>query len=299
MVVRKKTIARLFCFFGGGYQKPPQPQPKKAKAFAFAAAAAAVWEGVGDSMRNLLLAAAALATAAPPDNAFLIACAQGLPECAHVWRAPVPPFFNTTLRTQHGAVSILVNTSAAPAMAQRFFVLQTLGYARGGPFYRVLAAPGRAFVAQWGYRGDPAVDAAWVALRTSNATAPALLSNTRGTVAFGTSEVANSGTQPGCTAPLCSRGFSVELFVNLADNSRLDAMGFSPFGVVTSGMEAVDALFAGYGECADLCAGEAPPSPFCVPRAGGGFAGVNFTRFLAEGSDAYLRPAFPLLDYVG
>lgn len=253
-------------------------------------------------LHSLLLAAAALiAAAAAPDSAFLIACAQGLPACAHVWREPVPSFFNATVRTPHGPFTILVNTSAAPAMARRFFVLHALGYARGGPFYRVLAAPGRApFVAQWGYRGDPAVDAAWVALRTSNATAPALLSNTRGTVAFGTSEVANSGAQPGCTAPLCSQGFSVELFVNLADNSpRLDAMGFSPFGVVTSGMGAVDALFAGYGECADLCAGEVPPSPFCVPKKAGGYAGVNFTRMLAEGSATYLRPTFPLLDYVG
>lgn len=217
-----------------------------------------------------------------------------------MWRARAPPFFNATVASPHGPFTILVNTSAAPAMAQRFFVLHALGYARGGPFYRVLAEPGRAsFVAQWGYRGAPAVDAAWVSLRTSNATAPALLSNTRGTVAFGTSEVANDGKHPGCTAPLCSQGFSVELFVNLADNSRLDAMGFSPFGVVTSGMGAVDKLFAGYGECSDLCASESPPSPFCVPAAGGGYKGVNFSRFLAEGSDAYLKPSFPLLDYVG
>jgi len=246
----------------------------------------------------LCLISAAAQPPPPPNDAFLLACARGQPECAPVWDAPVPPTYTATVGTPHGPFSIFVNTSWAPAMAARFFVLTQLGYSRGGPFYRVLAAPSRAFVAQWGYRGVPVVDAAWAALRTSNATAPVLLSNARGTVAFGTSEVPNDGRHPGCTAPLCSQGFAVELFVNLADNARLDAMGFSPFGVVTFGMAAIDKLYAGYGECADLCAGEAPPSPFCVPSPRGGWAGVNFTAMLAEGAENYLRPNFPLLDYV-
>lgn len=244
----------------------------------------------------LLLVAVRALTGSPPDDAFLIACARGLPACAHVWAAPVPPAYSATVFTPHGPVSILVNTSLAPEMARRFFVLSQLSYALGGPFYRVLDTPTRSFVAQWGYRGSPDVDAIWLALRTSNATAPVLLSNVRGTVAFGTSEVPNDGSFPYCTAPFCSQGFSVELYVNLGNNSRLDAMGFSPFGVITSGMRAIDSLYAGYGECADLCASEVPPSPFCVP-AGSGFAGVNFSRFLAEGN-AYTRTHFPLLDYV-
>ena len=214
-----------------------------------------------------------------------------------MWALPVPPFFSATVGTPRGPFTVSVNTSLAPEMARRFFVLTRLAYALGGPFYRVLDTPTRAFVTQWGYRGSPEVDAAWVALRTSNATSPVLLSNTRGTVAFGTSEVPNDGKHPWCTAPLCSQGFSVELFVNLANNSRLDAAGFSPFGEVVSGLDALDALYSGYGECADLCAGESPPSPFCVVRKDG-WAGVNFTRMLAEGTAAYLKPNFPLLDYV-
>jgi hypothetical protein len=182
-------------------------------------------------------------------------------------------------------------------MAARFYVLTALSYSWGGPFYRVLrrASPQEAFVAQWGYRAVPAVDAAWLALRTSNSTSAVLLPNARGTVAFGTNEVPNDGKNPNCTAALCSQGFSVELFVNLANNTRLDAAGFSPFGIVED-MGPMDALYAGYGECADVCA-EDPSSPYCVPRPGGGWLGVNLTTMLSEGR-GYLKGGFPRLDWV-
>jgi peptidyl-prolyl cis-trans isomerase A (cyclophilin A) len=36
------------------------------------------------------------------------------------------------------------------------------------------------------------------------------------------------------------------VFINFADNSRLDGQGFAAFGQVTSGMNVVDALFSGY-----------------------------------------------------
>jgi cyclophilin family peptidyl-prolyl cis-trans isomerase len=42
---------------------------------------------------------------------------------------------------------------------------------------------------------------------------------------------------------------TAQVFINLADNQRLDTMGgFAPFGQVTEGMEVVDALYSGYGE---------------------------------------------------
>jgi len=235
----------------------------------------------------------------PPSDAFIIACARRAPACAAVWAAPTPPLFRVAVPTTRGAFTVAVNASWAPAMAARFHVLALLSYWRAGPFYRVLAkAPAQRFVAQFGYRGAPAVDGAWVALQTSNATSAVVQGNARGTVAFGTYEVPNPGGG-NCSAAECSRGFSVELFVNLADNARLDAADFSPFGVVDAeGMRAVDALYAGYGELSDLCAQDGS-SPYCVKAAGGGFAGVNFTRFLAaDGGWGYLRPAFPLLDRV-
>jgi len=41
---------------------------------------------------------------------------------------------------------------------------------------------------------------------------------------------------------------TTQLFINFADNARLDGMGFAPFGSVVDGMAAVDKIFPAYGE---------------------------------------------------
>lgn len=41
---------------------------------------------------------------------------------------------------------------------------------------------------------------------------------------------------------------TAQLFINYGDNARLDSQGFAPFGQITDGMAAVDALYSGYGE---------------------------------------------------
>ena len=71
---------------------------------------------------------------------------------------------------------------------------------------------------------------------------------------------------------------TTQLFINLADNSRLDAQGFSPIGEVIEGMEVVDKLYAGYGE-----------------SAGGGMRG-GAQGAIFEGGNKYLDREFPLLD---
>lgn len=62
----------------------------------------------------------------------------------------------------------------------------------------------------------------------------------------------------------------------------------------------VDALYAGYGECAEICAAQGAADPYCVRSEDtpSGWAGVNLTRWLAEGTERYLAPAFPALDRV-
>jgi homoserine O-acetyltransferase len=68
---------------------------------------------------------------------------------------------------------------------------------------------------------------------------PVLLSNKKGTISF-----ARSGKD--------SRG--IDLYINLADNIRLDTLdysgvkGFPAFGIVTKGMDVVESLYVGYGE---------------------------------------------------
>ena len=41
---------------------------------------------------------------------------------------------------------------------------------------------------------------------------------------------------------------TTNLFINLSDNPRLDALGFAPIGRVIKGMAVADRLYAGYGE---------------------------------------------------
>ena len=38
------------------------------------------------------------------------------------------------------------------------------------------------------------------------------------------------------------------MFINFADNSRLDGQRFAPFGRVAKGMDIVESLYNGYGE---------------------------------------------------
>ena len=71
---------------------------------------------------------------------------------------------------------------------------------------------------------------------------------------------------------------TTQLFVNLADNSRLDAEGFAPVGVVVEGMDVVDRLYAGYGE-----------------SAGGGMRGGKQAPIFASGN-AWLDANYPKLD---
>ena len=73
-------------------------------------------------------------------------------------------------------------------------------------------------------------------------------------------------------------GRSTQVFVNLADNARLDAEGFAPFGRVAEGMEVADALYAGYGE-----------------SSGGGIRGGK-QQPLFDGGNAWLDAHFPRLD---
>jgi hypothetical protein len=190
-------------------------------------------------------------------------------------------------------------------MAQRFYVLSKLGYGTGGPFYRVLRNNATSsFVTQFGYHvsADAGVDQAWLQHQTLNTTAPLAQSNSRGTVAFGTGYEKNSGDNPDCTAPDCSIGFSVELFINLRDNgAKLDASDFSVFGVIEEEEEmrdVVDNVYAGYGECADMCSqpGVGASDPFCYANTQGGWQGVDLTQMLAQGRP-YLD-AYPKMDYV-
>jgi cyclophilin family peptidyl-prolyl cis-trans isomerase len=184
------------------------------------------------------------------------------------WSSPVraeasgraPDEFAVRLDTSKGPVVLDVHRDWAPQGADRFYDLVRRRYYDGARFFRVIA--GR--WAQFGIHRDPRVSARW-RMRTIPDD-PRRESNRRGTVAF---------------AFAVPDGRTTQVFVNLGDNEdRLDAQGFAPFARVVEGMEAMDALFAGYAEA-----------------AGGGIR-AGHQEPLFKGGNAYLARAFPRLDYI-
>src|SRR5579883_2659803 len=141
-----------------------------------------------------------------------------------------PDSYNVKLVTTKGEVVIQVNRSWAPQGADRFYNLVKNGYYTNTAFYRIV--PG--FVVQWGFSPKPELNKVWD--KATIPDDPVTQSNRRGTIVFATSGPNTRTTQ---------------LFINLADNARLDGMGFAAFGQVTSGMEFIDKLDSEYGERPD------------------------------------------------
>lgn len=224
-------------------------------------------------MRKLLLTSlTALAACSGAPKTSTTATAPAAPAAAAPTPAPAPAAllspetagelapatFKVRFETTRGAFVVEVTRSWAAMGADRFYNLVKRGYYDDVAFFRVL--PG--FMAQTGIHGSPEVNAKWRAARIPDDIREK--SNTRGRVTFATGGPDTRTTQ---------------IFFNYADNSRLDGMGFSPFGEVVEGMETLDALFGGYGEG--------------FP----GGAGPNQGRIQSEGN-AYLRSDFPNLDYI-
>ena len=176
-----------------------------------------------------------------------------------LWSRHAPEVFGARFETTRGAFTVEVVRAWAPLGADRFHGLVAAGFFDDSRFFRVV--PG--FIAQFGIAGDPAVTAIWK--DRTIADDPARQGNSRATVAY-------AMTGPGTRA--------TQLYINLADNRRLDAQGFAPCGRVIAGMEVVDRLYSGYGE-----------------TAGGGMRGGRQGQLLA-GGNAFLDAAFPRLDRI-
>src|SRR5665213_3058542 len=150
---------------------------------------------------------------------LLIACSAGAQKPSG---EKAPETFKVNLDTSRGPVVIEVLRVDAPIGADRFYNLVKAKYFDGARFFRVV--PG--FMAQFGLAADPAVTKAW---DTPIQDDPVRASNVRGTVTFAATGSPNSR--------------STQLFINFADNSRLDSQRFAPIGRVMSGMENVDQIY--------------------------------------------------------
>lgn len=163
-----------------------------------------------------------------------------------------PESYKVKFETSCGEFVIEVHREWAPVGADRFHELVTKGFYDECRFFRVLPD----FMVQFGINGDPEIQRDWVeaSIKDDEVTQ----SNKRGYITFATSGPDSRTSQ---------------VFINFRDNSRLDDIGFAPFGKVIEGMDVVDKINSEYRE-----------SP-------------NQGKIQSTGNE-YLKSAFPNLDYV-
>lgn len=170
-----------------------------------------------------------------------------------------PETFKVKMTTTKGDITIEVTRAWSPNGADRFFNLVKSGYFTDIAFFRAISG----FMCQFGIHGDPAISAVWRDAKIPD-DKPGAASNTEGMVTFATAGPNTRTTQ---------------LFINLDNNARLDASGFTPFGRVIEGMDVVKKLNTEYGEGA--------------PNGRGPNQGK-----VQMGGNAYLKKEFPNLDYI-
>jgi peptidyl-prolyl cis-trans isomerase A (cyclophilin A) len=169
-----------------------------------------------------------------------------------------PETYQVKFETSKGDFTVSVTRAWAPLGADRFYNLAKHHFFDHESFFRVLTG----FIAQFGISAYPPLNAVWEKATIKDD--PVTQSNKKYYLTFATAGPDTRTTQ---------------LFINLADNPRLDGMGFAPFGQVTEGMNVVDALYADYGEGAP------------------GGSGPNQDEIQKEGKP-YLDKNFPKLDYI-
>ena len=147
--------------------------------------------------------------------------------------AKAPARYDVTVKTTAGTFVVTVTRAWAPRGADRFYSLVKHGFFTDAAFFRVV--PG--FVVQFGLSANPAVNAAWGHQNLKDD--PVIKSNRAGYLSF-----ASAGPNTRTT----------QIFIDLGDNARLDAMGFAPFGKIVTGMDVVRKIYSGYGESPDQSA---------------------------------------------
>ena len=171
-------------------------------------------------------------------------------------REKAPDKYKVRFKTTKGDIDIEVVREWAPKGADRFYNLVKVGFFTDIAFFRVIPD----FMAQFGVHGDPELAVVWREAKIGDD--PVKQSNLPGYLTF-----AKAGADTRTT----------QFFINLIDNSRLDADGFSPIGKVVSGMEVVKQIYSGYGKPAGI--------------------GPDQSRLQSEGNK-YLKSDFPKLDYI-
>jgi len=139
-----------------------------------------------------------------------------------------PAQYKVKFVTTRGEFTIDVTRAWAPLGADRFYNLVKHHFYDNASVFRVVPS----FVAQFGISAYPAVTTAWKG--TDIQDDPVTQSNKKGYITFATAGPNTRTTQ---------------VFIDLQDNTRLDRMGFAPFGVVEGdGMKVVEMFYDQYGD---------------------------------------------------
>jgi len=154
-----------------------------------------------------------------------------------------------------GVVVLNITRAWAPLGVDRLWALIQDHFFDGAAFFRVVGG----FVVQFGIAGTPAENAKW-GQRTIKDD-PVIMSNVRHTMSFATAGPDTRTTQ---------------LFINYANNSRLDAQGFAPVGIVVEGAEYLDRVH--------------DPTP-------GDSGGVNQEEYETKG-DSWIRAKYPEINFI-
>ena len=132
--------------------------------------------------------------------------------------------FDVETTAGNESFTVKVHKEWAPLGAAQFKAAVEAKFYDDTRFFRVI--PG--FMVQFGLSGDPTVGAVWRSKTIKDE--PVKVSNKPGYITFAKTGAPNSRT--------------TQLFINYEDNSRLDGMGFSPFGeVLGEGMAVVKKIY--------------------------------------------------------
>ncbi|GAC1480275.1 MAG: hypothetical protein NVS1B4_25340 [Gemmatimonadaceae bacterium] len=170
------------------------------------------------------LAARASALAIAAALTVLLACGRRAQR--HDGPSPTAPdSFRIAMETNKGMVSIMAHRDWAPRGVDRLYDLLGHHYYDNAQFFRAL----KGFVVQFGIAAEPAVTAEWKS-------SPIPDDSVRRSNGVGMVSFASSGPN--------SR--TAQIFINLGDNRRLDALGFAPVGEVVEGMNVIQSLYMEY-----------------------------------------------------
>ncbi|CAF2588115.1 unnamed protein product [Rotaria sp. Silwood2] len=142
-------------------------------------------------------------------------CVSGYPPsyCVH---------FDTDVNGSKNPIIINITQNWSPIGANHLFdIINSDFYSVPSAFFRVVPN----FVVQFGISGDPIQNTIWNEPIQDD---PVKMSNSKGTLSYATAGPNTRTTQ---------------LFINYVNNPRLDSLGFSPLGIVTTGFDTALAIF--------------------------------------------------------